>query len=267
MSQVPVYAKLPAYSAAVAELPLSALLTDDRNGAVVVVPGSGEWWSAMLDARAHGAAAVVLADPGVLPWGADEAFRWPGDIPVIVERPRLRPDVVADALKARRGSQPRLVTVEGAAPAAARGGVILDGFGWARSLAGGPLTLRGSIATAQARIALLGSGDPAETSGPGGRPVAATLAFSSLGGLQSGGLLQVLALGEVRTEVTVDQPAGLSRVETCTEDGACRAPERYESSARLALRRTIEACLAGKPVTDLDELAQDMALARALLDA
>lgn len=42
---------LPSYVAAVAELPVSAALTDDVSGAVVIVPGSGDWWQAMLAAR------------------------------------------------------------------------------------------------------------------------------------------------------------------------------------------------------------------------
>jgi hypothetical protein len=46
-----------------------------------------------------------------------------------------------------------------------------------------------------------------------------------------------------------------------------RAPERYESSARLALRRALDACLSGKQEADLDELLQDMALAWALRHA
>lgn len=83
-------------------------------------------------------------------------------------------------------------------------------------------------------------------------------------GLHAGGLLQLLALGEVRTEVAVDQPAGLTRLETSTEDGTLRAPERYESSARLALRRALVACSSGQPVTDLDELLEDSALTWAL---
>ena len=77
----------------------------------------------------------------------------------------------------------------------------------------------------------------------------------------------MLALGEVRTEATVDQPAGLTRVETFTAEGAMRAPQRYESSARLALRRAVVACSAGEAVADLDELLEDMALTRTLLDA
>ena len=88
-----------------------------------------------------------------------------------------------------------------------------------------------------------------------------------VGGVHAGGLLQVLALGEVRTELTVDQPAGLKRLETSTEEGMLRAPERYEASARLALRRALEACASGQPVTDLNDLLEDMALTRDMLEA
>jgi hypothetical protein len=256
-----VFTDLPAYSAAVAELPVSTALAENARGAVAVVPGTGDWWQGMLAARAGGAAAVVLADPAVLPRGAVESEQWPGDIPVIVERPRVRPDLAAAAVAARRGSPARLISVECAAPAAGLGALICDGFGWMRCLAGGAVALQSSIATVHSRIALLDAGD----SQCGAVP--ATLSATVIGGLHAGGLLQVLALGEVRTEVTVDQPAGFARVETVTEEGTLRAPERYESSARLALRRAVDACLAEGPAADLEELLQDMALARALLDA
>jgi len=256
-----VFTGLPAYTAAVAELPVSAALAKNVRGAVAVVPGTGDWWQGMLAARAGGAAAVVLADPAVLKRGAIDPKQWPGDIPVIVERPRLRPDVVADAVAARRGSPARIITVECAAPAAGLGALICDGFGWMRSLAGGAVALQSSIATVHSRIALLDAGDSQ------GGTVPATLSATSIGGFHPGGLLQVLALGEVRTEVTVDQPAGLARVETATEEGVLRAPEHYESSARLALRRAIDAHRAEGPGADLEELLQDMALTRALLDA
>jgi hypothetical protein len=55
------------------------------------------------------------------------------------------------------------------------------------------------------------------------------------------------------------------RLETSTEEGILRAPERYESSARLALRRALAACSSGEPVADLDELLEDISLAAALL--
>lgn len=254
-----VLAALPSYVAAVAELPLSAVLTDAVGGAVVIVPGSGDWWQAMLAAGAGGAAAVVIADPDVLPREAFEPHPWPAALPVIVERPRLRPDVVADAVRARRGSPARIVTVECAAPAACLDSVIRDGLGWARSLVQGPLTLRSGTAAAQGRIALL------DSAGPDGGSIPITLAGTAAGGFHTGGLLQLLALGEVRTEVTVDQPAGLTRLETSTEDGTLRAPERYESSARLAVRRALAAVSSGQPVPDLDELLEDIALTRAVL--
>lgn len=254
-----IFTALPSYVAAVAELSVSAALTDDISGAVAVVPGSGDWWQGMLAARAGGAAAVVIADPAVLPQEALESRPWPADIPVIVDRPRLRPDVVADALRARRGGPARIVTVECAAPAAGLEAVIRDGLGWARSLVRGPLTLQVCSATAEARIALLDSG------GSAGGAIPVTLGVAAAAGLHADGLLQVLALGEVRTEVTVDRQAGLTRLETSTEDGTLRAPERYESSARLALRRAIEAQSSGQPGTELDELLEDMSLTRAVL--
>jgi hypothetical protein len=254
-----IFTVLPSYLAAAAELAVSAALTRDVSGAVAVVPGSGDWWQGMLDARAGGAAAVVIADPAALPQKGPGAYPWPGDIPVIVERPRLRPDVVADAVRAGRGRPARIVTVECAAPAAGLEAVIRDGLGWARSLVRGPLTLQACSATAHARIALLDSG------GSAGGAMPVTLGATAAAGLHADGLLQVLALGEVRTEVTVDRQAGLTRLETSTEDGTLRAPERYESSARLALRRAIEAQSSGQPGTDLDELLEDMSLTRAVL--
>jgi hypothetical protein len=249
---------LPAYVAAVAELPLSAALSNDLSGAVAIVPGSGDWWQGMLAARAGGAAAVVIADPEMLPREALESHPWPADVPVIVERPRLRADVVADAVRARRGSPARIVTVECAAPAAGLDAVLRDGLGWARFLVQGSLTFRSGAAAAQGRIALL------DSAGPAGGSILTTVAGAAAGGLHPGGLLQLLALGEVRTEVIVDQPAGLTRLETSTEDGTLRAPERFESSARLALRRALVACSSGQPVTDLDDTLEDTALTWAL---
>jgi hypothetical protein len=248
-----VFTAAPSYVAAVAGLPVSAELTDSIRGAVVVVPGSGNWWQALLEARQAGAAAVVVADPGVLPREALEPGEWPGGMPVIIERPRLRPDVVADAVQTRDGSPAAIITVECAAPAPLLGAVVCDGLGWARSLAQGPLTLRAGTASAEGRMGLL------DAAGPGGALSVSLLATAD-GGAHSGGLLQILALGEVRSEVTVDQPAVLARVETSRGEGTLRAPERYESSARLALRRAFRACSSGDPVTDLDDMLEDLVL-------
>ena len=140
-----VHTVAPAYVAAVAELPLSAALAGGVAGAVAVVSGEGNWYRSLLAARAGGAAAVVIAEPSVLPRDALEAPPWPGDIPVIVERPRLRSDAVADAMGARGGQPARLVTIECAAPAAGAAVLICDGFGWARTLVRGGLALRSSL--------------------------------------------------------------------------------------------------------------------------
>lgn len=252
---------LPSYVAAVAELPLSAALAEDVSGAVVVVPGSEDWWQGMLSARAGGASAVVVSDPEMLPREALESAPWPGGIPVIIERPRLRPDVVAGAVQARRGSPARIITVECTSPGAGLDAVIRDGIGWARSLCQGALALQACTAMAHSRIALLHSADSAGASIPATLSATATAtATAAIAGMRGGGLLRVLALGEVRTEVTVDQPARLTSLDTSTEAGTMRAPEHYESSARLALRRAFEACSSGVPVADLDGLLKDMAL-------
>jgi hypothetical protein len=77
----------------------------------------------------------------------------------------------------------------------------------------------------------------------------------------------VLALGTVRTEVTIDQPAGMARVQRCAADGDLVAPARFEASARLALRRAAAACAEGREVPDLRELLVDAAVVRAMAQA
>jgi len=256
-----VFTRLPAYVAAAAGLPASARLADDVCGAVAVIPGSGNWWAGLLDARDGGAAAVVIADPAALPREVFAAGAWSGGIPVVVERPGLRADMVADAVRARRGTLPRVVTVECAASAALLGAVIRDGLGWARSLAGSPLTLRAGVAAAQGTMALLDS--PVA----GGSRLPSTMVGTVLEGPAAGGVLQVLALGEVRTEVAIDHAAGWAKLETSTAEGALTAPERYEAPARLALRRAIEATSSGREVADLPELLEDQLLAHEVTSA
>ncbi|WP_308929064.1 hypothetical protein [Arthrobacter sp. SLBN-112] len=253
--------RLPAYVAAAAALSRSAGLANGIRGAVAVIPGSGNWWAGLLAAREEGAVAVVIADPAVLPEEVLDAGSWAGGIPVVVERPGLRADMVADAVRARRGTQARMVTVECAAPATRLGAVIRDGVGWARSLAGGPLTLQKGTAVAEGAMALMDS--PLT----GGGHLPSTLVGTVLGGPAAGGLLQVLALGEVRTEVAIDHDAGRVKLETSTPEGSLRAPERYETSARLALRRAIEAMSSGGQVADLRELLEDQRIAHKLMQA
>jgi len=252
--RLPVFAHLPQYRAALAQLSVSAgLVVDDVRGAVAVVPGSGDWWQAMGAARAGGAVALVLSDPGMLPPGAMDGSPWPADLPVIVDRPGLRADVIVDSIQARRSSPPRMVTIDCAGPAAGMAGIILDGVGWARSLIGAGLELRSGASTPGATMALL----EARKAGAG---MPATLMATRTGGRRPGGLIRLVAHGEVRTEVTIDQPAGLVCVETGGEGGVFRAPIRYEEPARLALRRAVEACTSGEPTPDLADLLADMAV-------
>ena len=263
-SRVGVATRLPSYRAAIAELPRSATLVEEARGAVAVVPGVGDWWQGLLSARDQGAAAVVLAEPEMLPRelfdGGSGPGTWPADIPVVVERPRLRPDLVWGAARARQGTRARIVTVECAATAAALDDVIRDGLGWVRSLVQGPLTLVAGSCAGQVRMALL------DTRAADGTSIPATLVGTVLDGPGAGGFLQVLALGEVRTELVLDQAAGLVRLETSTAGETLGAPQHYESSARLTLRRTLEALSSGQPVPDLEDLLQDMRLARELLE-
>ncbi|MGX5715820.1 hypothetical protein [Arthrobacter sp. MAHUQ-56] len=263
-SRVGVATRLPSYRAAIAELSRSATLVEEARGAVAVVPGVGDWWQVLLSARDQGAAAVVLAEPEMLPRelfdGGSGPGTWPADIPVVVERPRLRPDLVWEAARARQGTRARIVTVECAATAAALDDVIRDGLGWVRSLVQGPLTLVAGSCAGQARMALL------DARAADGTSIPATLVGTVLDGPGAGGFLQVLALGEVRTELVLDQAAGLVRLETWTAGETLGAPQHYESSARLTLRRTLEALSSGQPVPDLEDLLQDIRLARELLE-
>lgn len=259
-----VFTQSPSYIAAVAGLPVSTALAGSARGAVVVVPGAGDWWRGLLSARHQGAVAVVLECPGILARGSFDAGAWPGawraDIPVVVERPRLRPDVVSDVLRAGQRSRTRIITVECAAPAAELDGVVRDGLGWIRSLVRGPVIFRAGNSTGPGRMALL------ESPSSNGGSTSATLLGTVLDGPDAGAHVRVLALGEVRTEVVVDLPAGLVRAGTSTTDGTLEHPLRYESSARLALRRAVEAAASGEAVSDFGELLQDMLLAREVAD-
>jgi hypothetical protein len=259
--------ELPAYRAAAAQLPVTAVPpapagSSEARGALVVVPGVGPWWRGIRAARDAGAAAAIVADPVTVPPEAVDALDVPPDIPVIVERPRLRPDVAADALSGREGG-PTLISIEAAAASAGFEAVLRDAVGWARTLAGAPdvpPALRSAAATPHGRMALLDAGLP-------GGAVPVSVLAAVLQGKRCGGLVRVLALGTVRTEVTIDQPAGMARVQRCAADGDLVAPARFEASARLALRRAAAACAEGREVPDLRELLVDAAVVRAMAQA
>lgn len=258
---VPVFTELPAYQAAAAQLPRTVSRAGSVPGAVAVIPGVGPWWRRVLAARDAGAAAAVVADPLTVPWEAVEALGSPTGIPVVVERPRLRPDVAEDAMSARDGSPAAMVSIECAAVSPHFEAVLRDAFGWSRLLGGRPdcaPALSAATATRHGTMVLLDAGEQPKP----GTPVA--VLGNILQGGRAGSLLNVLVLGTARTAITVDQAAGFTRVETSRGDGTLLAPTRFEASARLALRRAAEACSSGRDTGDLPALLLD---ARLLLDS
>ncbi|GAB2844885.1 hypothetical protein ACFQ0P_03620 [Microbacterium insulae] len=251
MSAVGVAAELAAYRAATAELPRSARAAAAGAGVVVVVDGSGRWWTAARSAIAGGASGIVVARPERLP---DEGI---GDliasgIPVVVERPLVRPDVTALALP--DGVRPAAVTVECHARGLAA--ALRDAVGWARVVAGGALVLRQAASAAPGRsLALLES--------PSG--LAVSLLAATQPGAPGGGRVRVTALGEELAELDAD--AGALRLATADAAGGRIAPMRWETSERLALRRVIDAVRTDSGPRDLVELDDDERLARAILSA
>ncbi len=247
------------YRAAVAELPASARLSDHASEGVVVVPGEGPWWTSLVEAQAAGALAVVVSNPKSVSLAAFEALAAfledPVSVPVVVERPTLRSDVVVNALDARAGSPASMVTVEGAASAGEMEATLRDGLRWAAVLAGGPLSYCGG----GDGIFLL------EAAGASG-PVPVTVGVRQLTGDARDPLLRVMALGEVRTEVECGRAGASIRLKTTTGHGTTLAPLRYETSARLALRRALDACSSGERLTELDHLLEDHRLVSTLLD-
>lgn len=244
------------YRAAVAELRGSARHSDLVPGAVVVIPGGGPWWTLLLEAQAAGAAAVVVSNPGRVPPEAGSALSADAvTLPVVVERPYARADILADALDARAANAPTMVTVECAARAPDLGATLRDGLRWAAVLAGGPLSY-------------CGGGDGTfllEAAGVSG-PVPVTAGVRLLTGDARDPLLRVMALGEVRSEIESGRVGAGVRLETATFNGTIQAPLRYETPARLALRRALDSCRSGERPDDLEHLLSDHDLAAHLLE-
>ena len=239
---IDVFAPLARYRTAAAELPLRTRTADAAPGAVVIVPGDdGDWASAATRAAADGAAALVIADPVLVPADVVSALSSRLTIPVVVERPRLRADAVADARAARAGSAEHVLSAEGSGPAATLPSMARDACGWLRVLSGGELE---AIAGDRSLALLRTTGGLAATLG--------TVATTR----RSAGM-RVEVLGEVRTQVDVG--AGV-RIVTTGAAGALIAPMRFESSARLALRHALDAIATGEEPDDLAALAADTAL-------
>ena len=254
-TSIAVSTSLEGYLTAVAELPLRTHLSDARSGAVVVVPGQGEWCDGVRAAHAAGAAAVVLAAPDPAPADAiDALIEDVAGLPVIVDRPLLRPDAAEDALAGRvfagRHTAPRLITVDCAAPASDLAAATREAIGWLRRLSGGDLAH------------LSGDGGLALCEPEGSAGTLAAITIVQVNGVSG---LRIHALGEVVTEVEVS--AARTVVSTSTSAGRMTAPSRYESAERLSLRRALDAMKGGEPPADLRDLAKDAALVGQLSSA
>lgn len=250
---LPVAATSAKYEAAIAELSETTRPSISWKDAIVAVTARGAWWDSVLDARRKGALAVVVADPKDVPPAAEAAITGAG-VPILLERHRLRPDVLDDALGPRAGTVATLVTVECAAPSPSLESVLRDALRWAATLAGGPLRR----VAGNSGLFLLGA--QALTG-----PVAVTLRTRLLADTALRPQFKVMALGEVRTEVEWGMIGDKVTVRTTTADGALLAPVRYESSARLTLRRTVETCRSRVGPDDVTMLLEDQQLAAELL--
>jgi len=231
-----VWTDLPAYRAAVAELAPRVRLGDGGE-AIRVVGGRGAWWE-----RLDGAAAYVIDEPDPAP-AAVHARLAALDVPVAVVRRRVRPDVVAEA--GAEPVSPRHVVVDAWGGRTDAAALLRDAVGWARVLAGGPLSVSARADTAAATTMALRGCD--------GIGVSVTRAIG--GGV--GGALVASALGSRRVEVRVDSASPLAEVAFDDLEGRRVRPVRRESAERLALRRVVDAVESGTVLSDLAEVGAD----------
>lgn len=249
MSAIGVRTEIEEYAVAIAELPLRVRATSALSGTVVVVGGEPGWGTRLRRAADAGAAALVLCEPQTLD-AAEFAAAEGIAVPVVVERARLRDDVVRDA--AGMGYPPRIVQVECGAAGVDAALVLRDAIGWARVLAGGRLEVRITRATARAVLV---------------QSQRTSVAVSVLLGRRDSATmwLRALAVDSERTEVVLRHRVGPAVVVRAGSTGSLHLPARYESSARVALRRALDAVEGGGHPADLEELAHDSAIAAAAL--
>lgn len=255
MSRMPVWTRDAAFAAAMAQLPERLERAARPRGAICVVDGSRDGLDDVRSLIAARPAAAVLAHPHRAEASVVELLA-AVEVPVVVDRPLLRPDV------AGRASDPGLrhVVVEVVSSSADLRAVLADGVGWARAVIGHPLRVVAATRTTTALLAAL--------EGPAGTT-------ATIGGtIQSTSLppaLELQGLGARRLEVEIDAVRGIrSRVHDA--EGFTERATRYEAHERLALRRALDASSAAGPslseveVADVGDLAHDLAVADSLLD-
>ena len=249
-----VVAELTGYRVAVAGLPRRTRLAQAPAGAIVVVDGAAEWCDAAALAIERGAAAILVAEPLRVPPEAIErleAMAAEAAVPVVVHRARLRADLVALAVEHREGVAPQIIVAECRAAAGALPLMVRDAVGWMRALAGVPLVASAWTRDAQAGTALL-------RSRADGRVVGSMVHATTR---PEGELFRVQALGETTSELEIDDPVGRCELSTSTARGRLVAPTHFEDGHRMALRRAVDAVVAGARSTgELGELRHDAAV-------
>lgn len=236
-------------------VPLAARRVEGIDGSLVIVEGSPGWPQRSLAAVHAGAAALLITSPVA---DDDEEIAAlevvSARMPVVLDRPWLRADVVADAAPPEAA---RHVAVDAAASASELEGVVRDAIGWLRVFFGGEVSLRAAAALPHGLLALFEE----QVSGR-----SAALTASALIG-RGGARLRAHAIGETRVEVEIDAATGARSVEVATSDGSMRRSRRHEAPERLALRRAVDAMVAGVCPDDLRGFRRDSAYAAEVLAA
>lgn len=255
--RLPVLTDLPAYRVAVAALPLRTQRASEAAGAIVVVDGATSWWEGAAVAVAAGASAVLIDEPRNIPLTAlsDLLARCP--VPVIVHRSRLRHDLVSQAVEQRGGILPRVIVAECRASPAGLAAMVRDAAGWMRELSNTSLTVSATTLGPDGGTALL--------RGAASDRVVGSMTITVT--RPEGTLLRITGLGEVTTDLEIDEPLGRSELATSTGSGRMVAPSRFEAGERVALRRALNAVMGNTLPLDLTGLSHDAEVADAILSA
>lgn len=251
MTALPILTGDPRYLVAIAELPLAARAADRPDGAIVVISRGSSIGDAARRAEREGAAAIVL-DPRDSSVEEIAALHRDLRVPVILPRPRVRDDV-ATAVRGAH-SAARAVVAEAIGVSHDRVDVLRDALGWARLLAGADLRLVAHETTPTGVLALLERDE---------LPVSLLFSVARAGTA----VIRAHTIGHARAEVTIDDGALVQRVDWHDANGMRTAPPRFESNARLALRRAIEALQTAAQPTDLADYAHDAMLANRIVGA
>ena len=236
MTATRVFTEDPRYRTALAELPASATAAPTIRGADIVTGPR------VVDGTAD---QVLIASTD----GSTDLDALPDGI-VVLERPWFRTDVAQD-VAARCGWFPR-IEVEVTAPALRLRAVLADAAAWARVLAGDDLRTGEGASTRHGGIAEGHAGEAVVTIQVRRREAGAAA-------------LRISAIGPRRIEIRIEGERRSARVRVADEDGELTLPERWETSARVVLRRAVVARAGADPVDDLALFRRDARVADELL--